>query len=194
MHYCTGKQNYLQLILVKTKWQIKGILSTTIVIFSYSKLLSFSVLTFIKWRLTPSYAAKDTIFWQKRSKTIIIGIIVQDNKNSNLFIWPSMWTCLEHAHCLETISNMWILGKRESVNAWKKSSKWNLCRIYVGDQLDRWNELKKCYASKLALKWQRFCLIGKPNMFFPFFLNRFSYFMNLWWCLWSFSVDIIQYM
>jgi hypothetical protein len=36
-------------------------------------------------------------------------------------------------------------------------------------------------------------LIGKPSMFFPSFLNRFSYFMNLWWCLWSFSVDIIQY-
>jgi hypothetical protein len=40
-------------------------------------------------------------------------------------------------------------------------------------------------------KWQRFCLVGKPSMFFPSFLNRFSYFMNLWW---SFSVDIIQYM
>ena len=53
---------------------------------------------------------------------------------------------------------------------------------------------RKCYASKLALKWQKFCLIGKPSMFFPSFLNRFSYFMNLWWCLWSFSVDIIQYM
>jgi hypothetical protein len=100
---------------------IKGILSTKIVIFSYPKLLSFSVLTFIKWRLTPSYAGKDTIFWQKRPKTIVIGIIVQDNKNSNLFIWPSMWTRLEHAHCLETINNMWFLGKRESVNAWKKA-------------------------------------------------------------------------
>jgi hypothetical protein len=137
----------------------KGILSTTIVIFSYPKLLSFSVLTFIKWRLTPSYATKDTICWQKRPKTIIIGIIVQDNKNPNLFIWPSMWTRLEHAHWLDTINNMWFLGKRESVNAWKKadfwriqrekmnrsevSSKWNKWRIYVGDQLDRWNELKE---------------------------------------------------
>jgi hypothetical protein len=27
---------------------------------------------------------------------------------------------LEHVHCLETINNMWFLGKRESVNAWKK--------------------------------------------------------------------------
>ena len=39
-----------------------------IVIFSYPKLLLFSVLTFIEWRLTPSYAAKDTIFLQKNPK------------------------------------------------------------------------------------------------------------------------------
>ena len=57
----------------------KKVLSTKIVIFSYPKLLSFSVLTFIKWRLTPSYAAKDTIFWQKRPKTIVIRIIVLDD-------------------------------------------------------------------------------------------------------------------
>jgi hypothetical protein len=25
------------------------------------------------------------------------------------------------AHCLETINNMWFLGKRESGNAWKKA-------------------------------------------------------------------------
>jgi hypothetical protein len=55
-----------------------------------------------------------------RQYPFIIGIIVQDNKNSNLFIWPSMWTRLEHAHCLETINNMLFLGKRESVNTWKK--------------------------------------------------------------------------
>jgi hypothetical protein len=45
---------------------------------------------------------------------------------------------------------------------------------------------------QLALQLQRFCLIGKPNMLFPSFLNRFSYYMNLWWCLWSFSVDIFN--
>jgi hypothetical protein len=55
---------------------VKGILSTSCVIFSYPKLLSISVLTFIKWRLTPSYVAKDTIFWHKRPKTIVIRIIV----------------------------------------------------------------------------------------------------------------------
>jgi hypothetical protein len=29
---------------------------------------------------------------------------------------------LRHAHCLETINNMWFLGKSESVNAWKKTN------------------------------------------------------------------------
>jgi hypothetical protein len=53
---------------------------------------------------------------------------------------------------------MWFLSKRESVNAWKKmdfddserkrnrstaSSKWKKCRIYVVEQLDRWNEQKE---------------------------------------------------
>jgi hypothetical protein len=78
---------------------LKGILSTKIVIFSYPKLLSFSILTFIKWRLTLSYAAKDTIFWQKRPKTIVNRIIVLDDNILNLFIRSSMWTRLEHAHC-----------------------------------------------------------------------------------------------
>jgi hypothetical protein len=39
-----------------TLW-LKEILSTTIVIFSYPKLLSFSVLTFIKWRLNTELLA-----------------------------------------------------------------------------------------------------------------------------------------
>ena len=79
---------YYKFLLIKTNgWkdplkflflcEFKGILSTKIVIFSYPKLLSFSVLTFIKWRLTLSYVAKDPIFWQKRPKTIVIRIIVR---------------------------------------------------------------------------------------------------------------------
>jgi hypothetical protein len=43
------------------------------------KIFFKTVLTFIKWRLTPSYAAKDTIFWQKRPNTIDIRVIVLDD-------------------------------------------------------------------------------------------------------------------
>jgi hypothetical protein len=43
-----------------------------------------------------------------------------------------------------------IIGRKASLadserkrNRSAISSKWNKCRIYVGDQLDRWNELKE---------------------------------------------------
>jgi hypothetical protein len=80
----------------------------------------------------------------KLSLSELLSIVTRIQFNPTLFIWPSMWTRLEHAYCLETINNMWFLGKRESVNAWKKanlddserkrnrsavSSKWNKCRI-----------------------------------------------------------------
>ena len=81
-------------IITGADYSLKEILSTSCVICSCPKLLSISVLAFIKWRLTPSYAAKDTIVWQKRPTTIVIVIIVLDDKNSNLFIWSSMWTRL----------------------------------------------------------------------------------------------------
>ena len=45
----------------------KGILSTTNIIFSYPKLLSFSVLTFIKWRLNTEYATKRCFFRFKKA-------------------------------------------------------------------------------------------------------------------------------
>jgi hypothetical protein len=96
-----------------------------------------------------------------------------------LFIDNNLLLPSARLHILNNIYRKWLMNRSEV------SSKWNKCRIYGTNS-------RKCYMSKLALKWQRFCLIGKPNMFFPSFLNRFSYFMNLWWCLWSFSVDIIQ--
>ena len=73
-----------------------------------------------------------------------------------------MGTRLEHAHCLETINNMWFLGKRETVSRGRKrtltdseikgnrsevSSKWNKCRIYVGDQLDRCRWMERTQGS-----------------------------------------------
>jgi hypothetical protein len=46
--------DFLKIVSFKA---FKGILSSTIVIFSYPKLLSFSVLTFIKWRLNTELLA-----------------------------------------------------------------------------------------------------------------------------------------
>ena len=54
----------------------KGKLSTTIVILSYSKLLSFSVLTFIKWRLSTDLLAntlRNVVFFDLKKLTIVTG-------------------------------------------------------------------------------------------------------------------------
>jgi NAD(P)H-flavin reductase len=39
-------------------------------------------------------------------------------------------------------SELWRI-QRGKVNRSEVSSKWNKCRTYVGDQLDRWNELNE---------------------------------------------------
>ena len=36
-----------------------------------------------------------------------------------------------------------LTDSERKMNRSEVSSKWNKCRIYVGDQLDRWNELKE---------------------------------------------------
>ena len=44
--------------------------------------------------------------------------------------------------CMEE-SGLWRIQRERKMNRSEVSSKWNKCRIYVGDQLDRWNELKE---------------------------------------------------
>jgi hypothetical protein len=36
-----------------------------------------------------------------------------------------------------------LTDSERKMNRSEVSSKWNKCRIYVGDQLDRWNELNE---------------------------------------------------
>jgi MFS superfamily sulfate permease-like transporter len=139
--------------MLKCDWLLKEILSTKIVIFSYPKLLSFSVLTFIKWRLTPSYAAKDTIFWQKRPKTIVIRIIVLMTIFKSIYMAfylnPS-WACTLFRNNKQHVvlgqkrkcqrveeSGLWRIQRERWIETCEVSFKWNKCRIYVGDQLDR---------------------------------------------------------
>jgi hypothetical protein len=47
----------------------------------------------------------------------------------------------------------------------------DICRGLVGP-------LERTQGSATRPNSQIFCLIGKPNMFFPSFLNRFSYFLH----------------
>jgi hypothetical protein len=79
------------------------------------------------------YAAKDTIcvlFLKKKLKkdpklslSELLSRMTRIQINPPLFIWPSMWIRLEHAHCLETINDM---SGRESVNRVTRGRKWTL--------------------------------------------------------------------
>ena len=72
-----------------------------------------------------------------------------------------------------------LADSERKMNRSEGSSKWNKCRIYVEDLLDRWNELKEVLRVPTRAEVAKIFLIGKRSMFFPSFLNRFSYFMNL---------------
>ena len=105
----------------------KGILSTSCVMFSYPKLLSISVLIFIKWRLTPSYAAKDTIFWQKRPKTIAIRIIVWMTIFKSIhmaFYVNTSWACA----LLRNNKQHVVLGQKRNCQRVEESGLWRIHR------------------------------------------------------------------
>jgi MFS superfamily sulfate permease-like transporter len=105
----------------------KGILSTSCVIFSYPKLLSISVLTFIIWRLTPSYAAKDTIFWQKRPKTIVIRIIVWMTIFKSIhmaFYVNTSWACALFRNDKQHV----VLGQKRNCQHVEESGLWRIQR------------------------------------------------------------------
>jgi hypothetical protein len=143
----------------------------------------------------PKISLSELLSWMTIFKSIYMAFYVNTS-----------WACALFRNNKQYV----VLGQKRNCQRVGESELWRI-------QRERWIEVKylpngtnagymlviswtvgtnsrKCYASKLALNLQICCLIGKPNMFFPSFLNRFSYFMNLWWCLWSFSVDFIQYM
>jgi hypothetical protein len=101
-------------------------------------------------------------FFDEKDPTLslseLLSMMTRIQFNSTLFTWPYMWTSLEHAHCLETINTCGSWAKEKVSTRGRKrtltdserkrnssavSSKWNKCRIYVGGQLDRWNDLKE---------------------------------------------------
>jgi hypothetical protein len=73
------------------------------------------------------------------SLTIIFCCQVQD------YIYWIISTENDHRHHHKFITlKSWTFLSLDAISCETSvSSKWNKCRIYVGDQLDRWNELKE---------------------------------------------------
>ena len=117
----------MEINMIKKQFTFKGILSTSCVIFSYPKLLSISVLTFIKWRLTLSYVAKDPIFWQKRPKTIVIRIIVRMTifKSVHMaFYANTSWACALFRNNKQHV----VLGQKRNCQRVEENGLWRIQR------------------------------------------------------------------
>ena len=129
-------------------------MSTKIVIFSYPKLLSFSILIFIKWRLTPNYAAKDTIFWQTKPPKLSLSELLSwmtifKSIHMAFYVNPS-WGCALFRNNKQHVA---LTDSERKMNRSEVSSKWNKCRIYVGDQLERSQGSATCPNSHWICKY-----------------------------------------
>jgi hypothetical protein len=62
------------------------------------------------------------------------------------------------------------------MNRSEVSSKWNKCRIYVGGQLDRWNELKEVLRVQTRAEVAKILLDRQAEHVFSFFFQSFFIF------------------
>ena len=110
-----------------------------------------------KMKINTELCCKRYEFLTKKTQNYHYWNYCPDNKNSNLFMTfyvnPS-WACALFRNNKQHV----VLGKKRvstrgrkrtltdserKMNRSRVSSKWNKCRIYVGDQLDLWNELEE---------------------------------------------------
>ena len=121
---------------------IKGILSTSCVIFSYPKLLSISVLTFIKWRLNTELlmnTLRNVVFStkintefmlqkiRKRPKTFVIRIIVRMTifKSVHMaFYANTSWACALFRNNKQHV----VLGQKRNCQRVEESGLWRIQR------------------------------------------------------------------
>ena len=84
-----------------------------------------------------SYAAKDTIcvlfFFDKKDPKLslseLLSMMTRIQFNPTLFIWPSMWTRLEHAHILLRNNKQHVvLGQKRKCQRVEESGLWRIQR------------------------------------------------------------------
>jgi hypothetical protein len=90
-----------------------------------------------------------------------------------IFVFVYLANTAVLSYSLTTRGRKWTLTDSErKMNRSEVSSKWNKCRIYVGDQLDRWNKLKEVLRVQticvcLPRKYGRFMLFIDNNLLLP---------------------------
>ena len=69
-----------------------------------------------------------------------------------------------------------VTDSERKMNRSEVFSKWNKCRIYVGDQLDRWNELKEVLRVQTRAEVSNILLDRQAEHVFSFFSQSFFIF------------------
>ena len=114
----------------------------------------------------PKLSLSELLSWMTIFKSIHMAFYVNTSWACTLFRNNKQHVVLGQKRVSTHGRKQTLMDSERKMNRSEVSSK---CRIYVGDQTNS----RKCYASKFVLNLQIFSLIGKPNMFFPSFLNRF---------------------
>ena len=69
-----------------------------------------------------------------------------------------------------------LTDSERKINRSEVSSKWNKCRIYIGDQLDRWNELKELLRVQTRAEFANILSDRSAEHVFSFFSQSFFIF------------------
>ena len=137
----------------------KGILSTTIVIFLKLKIIVVFRIDLHKMKINTELCCKRYDFFDKKDPKLSLSEFLSRITRIKIYsydllcepvlsmrrLFRNYTTCGSWAkEKVSTRGRKWTLTDSErKMNRSEVSSKWNKCRIYVGDQLDRWNELKE---------------------------------------------------
>ena len=122
--------NYIKLL------NIKGILSTKIVIFSYPKLFSFSILTFIEWKINTELCCKRYDFLTKNTQNylslseLLSWMTIFKSIHMAFYVSPS-WACTLFRNNKQHV----VLGQKRNCQRVQESGLWRI-------QRERWIEVK----------------------------------------------------
>ena len=124
----------------------------------------------------PKLSLSELLSWMTIFKSIHMAFYVSSSWACALFRNNKQHVVLGKKK-VSTRARKWTLTDSErKMNRSEVSSKWNKCRIYVGDQLDRWNELKEVLHVQTRTEFANILLDRSAEHVFSFFSQSFFIF------------------
>jgi hypothetical protein len=167
---------------------LKGILSTKIVIFIIPKIIVVFRTDLHKMKIKQKKIRFVFFFFDKKDPKLslseLLSRMTRIQINPPLFIWPSMWTRLEHAKCLEAKNNM--SEERADFDGFREKEEYKYSIFQMEQMQDIWRglvgalERTEGSATRLSSRWS-----GKDFAWYtgtcsrPFVINNFNPTINV---------------